>query len=95
MKASDAVKALDMTIMNRRTNAATIHHSDRALQYCSSEYQEKLNAHGMVASMTDGYHCYQNALAERVNRILKSEFLLYQCNTIQELTVLVKESIPI
>ncbi|WP_104047915.1 IS3 family transposase [Vibrio jasicida] len=95
MKASDVVKALDMTIMNRQTNAATIHHSDRGLQYCSSEYQEKLNANGMVPSMTDGYDCYQNALAERVNGILKSEFLLYQCNTMKELTVLVKESISI
>ncbi|EEZ89505.1 conserved hypothetical protein [Vibrio harveyi 1DA3] len=95
MKASDVVKALDMTIMNRQTNAATIHHSDRGLQYCSSEYQEKLRANGMVPSMTDGYDCYQNALAERVNGILKSEFLLYQCNTMKELTVLVKESISI
>ncbi|MEI8593862.1 IS3 family transposase [Photobacterium sp. Hal280] len=93
MKASDVVKALDMTITNRQTDAATIHHSDRGLQYCSSEYQEKLSANSMIPSMTDGYDCYQNALAERVNGILKSEFLLYQCNTLKELMVLVKESI--
>ena len=43
--------------------------------------------------MTDGYDCYQNALAERVNGILKQEFLLETCNSGRELEILVKESI--
>jgi len=43
--------------------------------------------------MTDGYDCYQNALAERVNGILKQEFLLYKCKTFNELKALIKESI--
>jgi len=43
--------------------------------------------------MTDGYDCYQNALAERVNGILKDEFLLYKCNTFDELDKLINESI--
>ena len=45
--------------------------------------------------MTDGYDCYQNALAERVNGILKQEFLLYKCRNLNELKCLVKESIAI
>lgn len=45
--------------------------------------------------MTDGYDCYQNALAERVNGILKQEFLIYKCKTFEELKELVKESIDI
>ena len=45
--------------------------------------------------MTDGYDCYQNALAERVNGILKQEFLLYKCQDIDELRILVNESIRI
>ncbi len=45
--------------------------------------------------MTDGYDCYQNALAERVNGILKQEFLLYKCKTLTELKKLVRESIAI
>ena len=45
--------------------------------------------------MTDGYDCYQNALTERINGILKQEFLLYQCNTLDELWILVSESISI
>jgi transposase InsO family protein len=45
--------------------------------------------------MTDGYDCYQNALAERVNGILKQEFLFTRCNSYEELRLLVKESIHI
>ena len=59
MKASEIVKALDMTIINRRTNTATIHHSDRSLRYCSSEHQEKSNANGIVPSMIGGYDCFR------------------------------------
>ncbi len=43
--------------------------------------------------MTDGYDCYQNALAERINGILKQEFLIYKCNNGRELEQLIKESI--
>jgi transposase InsO family protein len=43
--------------------------------------------------MTDGYDCYQNALAERINGILKQEFLLYKCRNMAELKELVEESI--
>jgi transposase InsO family protein len=43
--------------------------------------------------MTDGYDCYQNALAERVNGILKGEFLIYRCRTGKELNTLISESI--
>lgn len=43
--------------------------------------------------MTDGYDCYQNALAERMNGILKEEFLLYPCNTRHELELLVKQAV--
>ncbi len=45
--------------------------------------------------MTQGYDCYQNALAERVNGILKAEFLVYRCNTFKELGKLIDESIEI
>ncbi len=43
--------------------------------------------------MTDGYDCYQNALAERVNGILKQEFLVYPCPTFQSMKTLEAESI--
>ena len=93
MKASDTVKALHRAASNRTTQAALIHHSDRGSQYCSELYQAALRKHAIKPSMTDGYDCYQNALAERVNGILKQEFLLYRCKTFEDLKVLVAESI--
>lgn len=93
MKASDTVKALQRAAASRVTGAPLIHHSDRGSQYCSALYQEELSKHDIKPSMTDGYDCYQNALAERVNGILKQEFLLYRCKTFEELKALVAESI--
>ncbi len=95
MKAGDIVKALKMAIGERQTSHPLIHHSDRGLQYCSSEYQRVLSANGIQPSMTDGYDCYQNALAERVNGILKQEFLLYRSKSFDELKVLVEQSVTI
>lgn len=43
--------------------------------------------------MTEGYDCYQNALAERINGILKQEFLVYKCKNKEVLNRLIKEAI--
>lgn len=95
MKAGDIVKALKMAIRARQTRHPLIHHSDRGLQYCSSEYQRVLSTNDISPSMTDGYDCYQNALAERVNGILKQEFLLHRSKSFDELKVLVEQSVTI
>jgi len=58
------------------TGQGVIHHSDRGCQYCCHEYLAMLRSHGMESSMTDADHCYQNAIAERINGILKDEFNL-------------------
>ncbi len=79
MKTSDIKKALTKAIANRSYQNLVIHHSDRGLQYCAYDYKETLFNNGILPSMTDGYDCYQNALAERINGILKQEFLLYKC----------------
>jgi len=93
MSAEHVVKALKMAVKKRRTTCKLIHHSDRGLQYCSAIYQSELSKYGIAPSMTDGYDCYQNALAERINGILKSEFLVHKCNTGKELNRLINESI--
>lgn len=95
MKADSVVKALKMAVRDKRYIANAVHHSDRGVQYCSAVYQQELQANRIQPSMTDGYDCYQNALAERVNGILKQEFLLYRCKTLAELKILVRESIEI
>ena len=60
----------------RKSNRKTIHHSDRGFQYCSDKYIKKLRHHNIDISMGEVGNCYENALAERVNGILKSEFNL-------------------
>ena len=93
MKAEQVVKALELAIDNRCHDEPAVHHSDRGSQYCSELYQNLLAKNAIKPSMTDGYDCYQNALAERVNGILKQEFLLYKCQSFDELNDLIDESI--
>ncbi|WP_299903337.1 IS3 family transposase, partial [uncultured Aquimarina sp.] len=93
MSAENVVKAIKMATHNRKTTKNLIHHSDRGLQYCSSIYQSELKKHQIIPSMTDGYDCYQNAIAERINGILKGEFLINICNNGKELTKLIEQSI--
>lgn len=72
-----------------------IHHSDRGIQYCSSAYQALHARYGVTCSMTDGYDCYQNALAERINGILKNEYLLVKPENIEQAVRMVDESVRI
>ena len=95
MSSTQISKALKMAIAARSSTYPLIHHSDRGLQYCSQVYQRILRKHGITPSMTDGYDCYQSALAERVNGILKQEFLIHQCTTQKELQILVSQSIKV
>lgn len=77
LNAQNSVKALKMAIRNRRYhNEKLIHHSDRGIQYCCGEYQKILFKSDIQCSMTESYDPYRNAVAERVNGILKQEFLL-------------------
>jgi transposase InsO family protein len=71
-----AIRALKMTIKQCGNTKGSIHHSDRGIQYCSKEYIKLLKKQNMEISMTEENHCYENAMAERVNGILKDEFLL-------------------
>jgi transposase InsO family protein len=71
-----AIRALKMTTKQSGNTKGSIHHSDRGIQYCSKEYVRLLKKHKMEISMTEENHCYENAMAERVNGILKDEFLL-------------------
>lgn len=93
--AESVSKALKMAVRNRIYNNPLIHHSDRGLQYCSELYQKILTKNKITPSMTDGYDCYQNALAERINGILKQEFLFNESNNYQDLSLLIKQSINI
>jgi putative transposase len=71
-----AISALRMAVEDIVDPKGIIHHSDRGVQYCCHEFLDELHKHHMRSSMTDADHCAQNALAERMNGILKNEFYL-------------------
>lgn len=71
-----AIQALRKAIHQCNNLQGVIHHSDRGIQYCSNVYTEILHKHKMRISMTEENHCYENAMAERVNGILKDEYML-------------------
>ncbi|HHT61764.1 MAG TPA: IS3 family transposase [Bacteroidales bacterium] len=71
------LEALQMALRSRKDKSLSlIHHSDRGVQYCSKEYVKMLQGANIGISMTEENHCYENAVAERVNGILKNEFYL-------------------
>ena len=72
------VRALNKTVYQAKNIKGLIHHSDRGIQYCSNVYTQILKRKKIDISMTEENHCYENAMAERVNGILKDEFYLDQ-----------------
>jgi transposase InsO family protein len=74
LEAIGCVNALKMAIDNRRKGCKLVHHSDRGIQYCSAAYVEMLQYNKIDISMTQSGSPYENALAERMNGILKNEF---------------------
>lgn len=69
-------RALKMALKRLPDQHQLIHHSDRGSQYCSGEYTKLLKDRNIKISMAARGNCYENALAERVNGILKNEFYL-------------------
>jgi transposase InsO family protein len=74
LAANASAKALQMALANRSCKDNLIHHSDRGLQYCSALYTKLLQQNNIAISMTEDGSPYDNAIAERVNGILKDEF---------------------
>jgi transposase InsO family protein len=74
LEAEGCLRALDQALRELPKGKQPMHHSDRGCQYCCHEYVGRLQARGLEISMTEIQHCYENALAERVNGILKQEY---------------------
>jgi putative transposase len=76
LSTAGTINALRMALQGRRPAAAgaLIHHSDRGFQYCCREYTSLLQEHCIAISMTQNGDPYENAIAERINGILKEEF---------------------
>src|SRR5690606_7104114 len=78
LELNGCVRALNKAIYQAKNIDGLIHHSDRGIQYCSNVYTQILKRKKIEISMTEENHCYENAMAERVNGILKDEFYLDQ-----------------
>lgn len=76
LEVEGCLAALEMALGDLPSGANPIHHSDRGCQYCCHAYVERLRKRGLAMSMTETNHCAENALAERVNGILKQEYAL-------------------
>ena len=74
LKSVSALTALKMAVNNMSNVRGCIHHSDRGIQYCSTEYVACLKRQGMLISMTENGDPLENSIAERINRTIKEEF---------------------
>ena len=74
LEAIGCIGALEMAIQSRNKDCKLMHHSDRGIQYCSYNYVELLKMNLITIGMTQSGSPYENALAERVNGIIKNEF---------------------
>lgn len=76
LETQDALRALAMALKGLRRSERPIHHSDRGCQYASHVYVTRVQQAGLTMSMTEKNHSAENAVAERVNGILKQEYWL-------------------
>lgn len=81
LTSTGALNALEMAVKCENVTEKLIHHSDRGIQYCCNDYVNFLNEYKIKISMTENGDPYENAVAERVNGILKDEYELNQTFT--------------
>jgi len=78
LESEGCLRALEQALRQLPKESKPIHHSDRGSQYCCHGYVNRLTKCGLSVSMTEINHCAENALAERMNGILKNEYGLDQ-----------------
>ena len=77
MNTDMVMAALNQAIADRNHPKDVIHHSDRGVQYLSIRYTDKMTDSGVIASVGTTGDSYDNALAETVNGLYKSEVIHY------------------
>jgi putative transposase len=96
LSAKGCIAALKMALKhNPDRSTGLIHHSDRGVQYCSNKYVEILQQNRIAISMTQSGDPRDNALAERVNGILKDELLEKRYDHYRRARLLVTDAIRI
>lgn len=96
LKAQGCLISLNKAIKARVTNNPLIHHSDRGIQYCCEPYVSTLQENNITISMTQDGSPYDNAMAERVNGILKAELNLEKIfNSYSEAVAVVHHAVDV
>jgi transposase InsO family protein len=95
MKVSSAAVALKQALAQKPPETIVIHHSDRGIQYCSQEYVNLLLEHNAMISMTNSGDPLENAIAERVNGILKTELISSSYSDVDAASVHISRCITI
>ena len=95
MKVNSAVVALKKALAQKPPETIVIHHSDRGIQYCSAEYVNLLEQHHAMISMTNNGDPLENAIAERINGILKTELISRYYNNIDAAVIHITRCITI
>ena len=94
LSTSGCIKALNMALDAADNTHGLIHHSDRGSQYCSEKYTQLLDQHGIEISMTQASDPLDNPLAERMNGILKQEFMdVQQLKGLLDARLILKKSV--
>lgn len=93
LEAIHCIKALQMALTDRlHPTHNLIHHSDRGVQYCSTSYTKLLTQNNINISMTESGDPLDNAIAERINGIIKNEYIKhYRPSNLDQATVLLKQ----
>jgi transposase InsO family protein len=98
MEALESIEALKMAIksLGKDKEIKLIHHSDRGVQYCSGDYVKLLKDNQIGISMTENGDPLENAIAERLNGIMKEEYLdNYQVRTLKEAKQLLRSVVEL
>ena len=98
LEAIESIQALKMALRSLRAerNFQLIHHSDRGIQYCSNSYEKLLKKNGILISMTENGDPLENSIAERINGILKGEYLeTYKISNLKQAKNLLRHSVSL
>lgn len=97
LNTESSLAALRLAVKQRKNkDLVLIHHSDRGLQYCANEYQKLLSKNRIKPSMKQNSDPYENAVAERINGILKQEFSIDKYNKdLPIMKQIIKETVAI
>lgn len=98
LEAVESIASLRMAFsaLGAESHSQLVHHSDRGVQYCSAQYVKLLQDYNVQISMTENGDPLENAIAERINGIIKEEYLnVYEVENIHQAKQLLKDVVAL